>query len=280
MYNLILLKLVCEEMGFYRPDVKFLQIGANDGEIGDICGTLARQYGWSGVAVEPIPEIFERLVATYGTYPKITPLNAALGTKDGKAVFYKVDHPHPAAQQLESFRKDVILKHADDFKNKLGLILEDAIVEIEVNVISIKTLLKDLSDLRCMFVDAEGYDWEIIKSIDFDLTHPDLMYFETAHVNEQPEEIKKFFNKLEYTLYKYLYESIAITNDLHADKFKVIQYASNTWVESDLHKKLLSYCESDGIYTIKKTGEIFRYLQKPLNSLEFIHLRSRAFRRK
>ena len=257
MYNLVFLKLVCEEMGFYRPDVKFLQIGANDGEFGDICGPLARRYGWSGVAVEPVPEIFERLVATYDTFPKITPLNAAIGIRDGKAVFYKVDHPHPAAQQLGSFRKDVILKHAKDFKKKLGLILEEVIVEIEVEVISVNTLLKDLSDLSCMFVDAEGYDWEIINSIDFDLTHPDMIYFETAHVHEHPEHIKKLFDNLEYTLYQFPYEAIAITNNLHVENFKIIQYAFNTWTESELHKKLLSYCETDGTYTIKKAGDRF-----------------------
>ena len=142
--------------------------------------------------MEPVPEIYERLVETYQAYPKITIVNAAIGTQDGRAVFYKVDHPHPAAQQLGSFRKDVILKHAQAIKKKIGLILEEAIVEIEVEVISINTVLKDFSDFRCMFMDVEGYDWEIIRNIDFDLTHPDMIYFETAHVNEHKEQINKF----------------------------------------------------------------------------------------
>lgn len=265
MYNLVFLKIVCEELGFYRPGVKFLQIGANDGEFGDICGPLARQYGWSGVAVEPVPEMFERLVATYGAYPNITPVNAAIGGEDGRSVFYKVDHPHIGFQQLASFRKDVILKHARSFKNKVGLDLEEAIVEIDVDVISINTLLKDksLSGLDCMFVDAEGYDWEIIKSIDFDLARPKFIYFESIHVNEHIEQIKKFFNDSKYALYQFPLDSIAITNDLHADKFKMIQYVFNTWIESNLHKQLMSYCESDGTYTIKKDGEHFDITKNP-----------------
>ena len=205
MYNLVFLKIVCEELGFYRPGVKFLQIGANDGEFGDICGPLARQYGWRGVVVEPVPEMFERLVATYGAYPEITPVNAAIGGENGGAVFYKVDHPHIGLQQLASFRKDVILKHARSFKSEVGMDLEDAIVEIDVDVISINTLLKEksLSDLGCMFVDAEGHDWEIIKSIDFDLARPKFIYFETIHVNEDIEQIDSYFGKHEYTLYKF-----------------------------------------------------------------------------
>ena len=265
MYNLVFLKLVCEELGFYRPDVKFLQIGANDGEFGDICGPLARRYGWRGVAVEPVPEMFERLVATYDAYPNITPVNAAIGAGNGGEVFYKVDHPHIGMQQLGSFRKDVILKHAEKFKNEFGLDLEEAIVEIDVDVISINTLLKEesLSDLGCMFMDAEGYDWEIIKSIDFELTRPEFLYFETAHVDEHGEQIREYFNELEYTLYQFPYDAIAITNKLHVDKFKMFQYAFNTWVESNLHKQLLSYCEEDGTYTIKKSGAHFDIAKNP-----------------
>ena len=265
MFNLVFLKIVCEELGFYRPDVKFLQIGANDGEFGDICGPLARRYGWRGVAVEPVPEIFERLVATYDAYLNITPVNAAIGSEDARAVFYKVDHPNFGMQQLGSFRKDVILKHAKSFNNEYGLNLEDAIVEIEVDVISINTLLNDqsLSDLNCMFVDAEGYDWEIIKSIDFDLARPEFLYFETTHIKEYREQINKFFDDSKYTLYQFPYEAIAITNDLQVGDFKMIQYAFNTWMESDLHKQLMSYCESDGIYTLKKTGGFFDITKNP-----------------
>lgn len=265
MFNLVFLKLVCEELGFYRPGVKFLQIGANDGEYCDICGPLARQYGWSGVAVEPVPEMFERLLATYDAYPDITPVNAAIGSEDGKAVFYKVDHPNIGMQQLGSFRKDVILKHAKDFKNEFGLDLEEAIVEIDVDVISINTLLKEksLTDLGCMFMDAEGYDWEIIKSIDFDLARPDFIYFETIHVNEQKDQINKFFADSEYTLYQFQYEAIAIINDLNVEIFKMIQFAFNTWLESEMHRQLMSYCESDGTYTLKKVGGHFDITKNP-----------------
>ena len=143
--------------------------------------------------------------------------------------------------------------------------LEDAIVEIDVNVISINTLLKEksLSDLGCMFVDAEGHDWEIIKSIDFDLARPKFIYFETIHINEDIEQIDNYFGKHEYTLYKFQYEAISIANDLNIEILKMIQYAYNTCLESEMHRKLMSYCESDGIYTLKKTGGRFDITKNP-----------------
>ena len=64
-----------------RPErsLKFVQSGANDGmRCDDLYGFVMR-HPCSGIVVEPLPDLFERLRANYADYPLIVPVNKARG---------------------------------------------------------------------------------------------------------------------------------------------------------------------------------------------------------
>ena len=256
MYDLIFLKFVCEAMGFLQPGTTFLQIGANDGVSNDVCGPLVRKYGWQGQAFEPIPEIFDQLVQTYKNFPAVRPHDLAVGTDNGRAIFYKVNHPIPAAQQLGSFSKGGILKHADSFQETTGMRIEDAIVEIEVDTISINNVFKEMypDGVNCIFSDTEGNDWEIINSIDFQENVPDVIYFETAHCSKPEEEMAAFFSSVGYSLYCFPTEAIAVRDEAAKDEKQKFDYAFDVWNLSEQQKRFISLLADDGTYVLNKTG--------------------------
>lgn len=64
--------------------------------------------------------------------------------------------------------------------------LEDRITSIKVKNTNINKLLKEheISQLDILFIDAEGADDEIIKSIDFDEYNIKKIYFENLHIKD------------------------------------------------------------------------------------------------
>jgi hypothetical protein len=60
-----------------RPGFTFVNIGANDGVLNDPCWPFIDRFGWSGVCVEPVPLIFERLAANYADLPQVQLVQAA-----------------------------------------------------------------------------------------------------------------------------------------------------------------------------------------------------------
>ena len=56
---------------FLRPDFFFVNVGANDGVINDPIYPFIAKYGWRGIAVEPVPHVFERLRVNYRAFPDV-----------------------------------------------------------------------------------------------------------------------------------------------------------------------------------------------------------------
>ena len=65
------------------PDLRFLQIGGMDGKRFDPIYAFVKHYRWSGVILEPLPDLFAALTQNYADAPQVTLLNAALMDFDG-----------------------------------------------------------------------------------------------------------------------------------------------------------------------------------------------------
>src|SRR3954453_6805734 len=66
------------------PDLFFLQVGAMDGKRFDPIYAFVKHYGWSGLALEPLPDLFAALEANYAGNRNVTLVNAALTDADGE----------------------------------------------------------------------------------------------------------------------------------------------------------------------------------------------------
>ena len=164
----------------------FVKIGANDGITGDPCSDiLLANTNWKGLLIEPVPYCFDRLKANFQDSRRFRLEQIAVGELAGEATFYYVDpkaiHRMPNLpawfDQLGSFDKKHIMKHLDG-------ILEPYILECKVQVFPLTDVLirHRIQDVHLLHVDTEGYDYEVLKSLDFAKFTPFVIFVEHKHL--------------------------------------------------------------------------------------------------
>jgi FkbM family methyltransferase len=170
------------------PDATFVQVGANDGIYTDPLRAEIRARRWRGVMVEPVPYVFEKLRATYGSNKRITLENSAISVDEGARELYHLAEAGPAApglpswyDNLGSFHKDVILKHRDAIPD-----FDERLVSIEVQCLTFASLCRKhgLDSIDLIQVDTEGHDYEILKLVDLDALRPRIVMYEQLHFDE------------------------------------------------------------------------------------------------
>ncbi|MFH5804412.1 FkbM family methyltransferase [Alienimonas sp. DA493] len=166
-----------------RGPLRFVQIGANDGVRNDPLYPLIERGGWEGVLVEPVPALFERLRRTHRDRPELTLLNAAVAPEAGSRPFYHLPESEGLpiwANGLGSFLKESLLTHADKIPD-----VADRIERIEVPCVTYRTICEERGWERVDLVhsDTEGFDFEIVQSLDYDRFPPGLLLFEWVHLN-------------------------------------------------------------------------------------------------
>jgi FkbM family methyltransferase len=172
-----------------HPKAFFIEIGANDGEQLDPLAPYVRTLPWSGILVEPAPYIFERLRRNHAENERIALERAAIAESDGWQPFYcVVEVDDPVRQGLPewydsigSFDRTTILGHGNEIPD-----IEDRLVRIDVPCMTFESLCRkhDVTRLDLLLIDAEGYDWNIIRSIDLSIRHPRLLIYEHEHLPE------------------------------------------------------------------------------------------------
>lgn len=181
-------KDVIRLFGKTHPQAVFIQIGANDGMALDPLRTQVVCRRWSGVMVEPVPYVFERLKQRYGKHPRITLVNAAIADQEAMLPFYSLGEPKPGEEvwgwyhALGSFRKDVVLKHQYLIPD-----IEKRIEEIQVQSMRFETLCAQtgITRIDLLQMDTEGYDYEIIRRIPFAQFKPKLIIYEHQHLSAE-----------------------------------------------------------------------------------------------
>jgi FkbM family methyltransferase len=164
----------------------FIQIGAHDGTSNDPLRRLVTALGWTGVMVEPQPELFRQLVATYDGYRGLHFENAAVGDVDGIKTLYRI-RPDAVgvpewASQLASFDLKTLLHHETWIPD-----IKQYLEEIPVLSITIETLVSRhrLGDVDLLQIDAEGYDAQIIQTIPLSKIRPRFISFEHRHLQRR-----------------------------------------------------------------------------------------------
>lgn len=203
----------------------FLQVGGNDGFANDPIFRFVKKHGWKGIIVEPQEEVFNtRLKKTYRFEKNVHLENKAVTAKTGTKLLYKLAVSNSRwATGLATFSKEVMLdriKNNDRIKSralKEGAVLpdndEDYITTEEVHCVSILDLMSkhDFTGLDLLQIDTEGYDFEIIKTIDFSKLKPRMISFE-RHLLSQEDQVKckELLVEQGYNVDDYAGDSLAI----------------------------------------------------------------------
>jgi len=197
----------------------FIQIGSNNGKSNDPIYKYIVSEDWSGAVIEPVGYLYEELKNTYDTVSeKLFFVNAAISKVDGTARFYSIKQSNDTTlpewyTQLGSFNKDVILKHKPFIPN-----IENLIEEVTVKSLSFETLRKLIraKHVNLLHVDTEGYDYEILKLIDWKTFRPEVVIYEQMHLNSY--DYKSSINLMKNSNYKVFSsngDAICINRDLY-----------------------------------------------------------------
>ena len=187
-----------DEFSRRNKNITFLQVGANDGFFHDPLHKFIKKYGWRGVLLEPQPDVFKRYLSRlYANTAGVIPVNAALDHEDGTKPIYRIAFSDSRwATGLTSFSREAVEEaidsgHVARCAARYGETLPDDrtqfIREEPIQCISPSTLLRTygLSKLDWLQIDAEGYDYEIIKMMDIAKTSPRVIVFEDSHLSKQ-----------------------------------------------------------------------------------------------
>lgn len=177
-----------------RPGFTFVQIGAHEGDAGDPLRACIRELGLRGVLVEPQPGPFAALRANYADQPQLAFEQAVIAPADGTVRFYRVDPEfwrkhglHAGSEsEISSLKREQIRFHVALFGgHKLAEREDEYLVWDDLPALTLPALLARhaLPAPDLIQIDAEGFDYEIVKMIDW--SHPPaLIHYETVHLSE------------------------------------------------------------------------------------------------
>jgi FkbM family methyltransferase len=206
VFELAVRHLNCPGAGPFR----FVQVGANDGVFDDPIRRYVEEYHWPGILVEPQPGAFARLRDNYRGEPQLIFENAAIADRDGTATLYIPGAG--TASVLASFDREGL-------RRRLGPRVP--IREVPVPALTPATLLARhrVRSIDLLQVDAEGYDFEVIKQFDAAGVRPALIRFEHYHLSrQQRRDCLAFLAARGYRLHRDRTDIIALHADaLHAD---------------------------------------------------------------
>jgi len=154
-------KLVTKKLFPGKTDGTFVDIGANDGVT--FSNTfLLEKAGWKGVAIEPIPAVFDALA----TNRNCETVNACIAPNSGKQTFRVI---RGYAQMLSGLVDEYDTQHVeriDGALDEFGGEFED----IQIDCFNFNELMEKhgIFQIDYLSIDVEGAELAILESIDYD----------------------------------------------------------------------------------------------------------------
>lgn len=174
------------------PDAYFVEIGANDGALADPLRPHVVAGRWRGIMVEPAPGAFERLRRNHADNDRVVLENVAIADHDGTVALYHLPDTVPAevaeAAPWYAGVGSLSREHVVESANVPGA--ADLVERTEVPCITFESLCRrnSVERIDLLLIDTEGYDWEILKGIDFEAWRPRMVVYEHAHLGQDDRE--------------------------------------------------------------------------------------------
>lgn len=183
---------------FMNRAVRFVQIGAADGKRGDpIYPLVFNNLAWSGMFVEPLPEHMEKLRQLHEDDSRFVFAQNAVHDKPGMREFWCVSTRAMELPHLPWWWSKVASFDRHHVESVWGGRFAPYIIKRWVQCFTLPQLIErhQLHDVQLLVIDAEGYDKNILRQIDWQQIRPEAIVFETEHMsNCTLEEINMMLN--------------------------------------------------------------------------------------
>ncbi len=189
-------------MAVQGVDLRFIQVGANDGVFGDPLRKFILKYPWRGVLIEPQPHIFAKLCSNYeAVRDRLIFENLAIAANAGEITMYRarnMDADSEAfAASVSSLNRGVVGKQLSAGRDELEA--------FSVPCVTLDDLVErhHMDQIDVLQIDAEGYDYQVLKTLDLEKTCPRIVQLEHGHLS--PPDIERTMQYLGSNGYRILY---------------------------------------------------------------------------
>lgn len=184
----------------------FLDIGAHDGVNKSNSFFFEKTLGWTGICVEPIPEVFDRLKSNRNCIC----VNAGVSDKNGVSKFWRIEG---YSEMLSGIADNYNEKHKERIEKEIKE-HNGKKTEIDIKLYDINTLLKEynFSHIDYCTIDVEGSEEKILSVLNE--KEFDISVF-TVENNYQDKTLRKLMKSKGYKL-----ESIVDFDDVYVKRKK------------------------------------------------------------
>ncbi len=180
----------------------FVQVGANDGVSFDSLYEMVVNRKSSGLVIEPIEEYFDELVHNYIEFENIVKENKAVHPTEKEFPIYKVKTE--AYDKYPDWAKGIASFNPSHHK-VLNIETSD-IFEVLVACDHLMNIIKENvenKEIDYFQVDTEGFDYEVIKMIDFKIIKPKILKFESVSLSlEDINSVNNLLKEQGYYIFK------------------------------------------------------------------------------
>jgi FkbM family methyltransferase len=189
-------------MAVQGTDLRFIQVGANDGVFGDPLRKFILEYPWRGVLIEPQPHTFAKLCSNYDAIKgRLIFENLAIAANTGVITMYRARNMKANSQAWEasvsSLNRKVVGKQLGSG--------QDGLEAFSVPCATLDDLVErhHMDQIDILQIDAEGYDYQVLKTLDLRKTPPRIVQLEHGHLS--PADIERTVQYLGSNGYRILY---------------------------------------------------------------------------
>jgi FkbM family methyltransferase len=179
-----------------RGQVRFVQVGANDGVRGDLLHPLPKKTTWSGILIEPVPDALRRLREECNGFDGLIFEQIAIWPDDRPPTFWHVR----GEDVLSSFSRETIRLHTDKYED-----LEGMTEPLDVSVSRLDALCEKYAiEPDLIAVDVEGMDDVVLSTMNLEERPAPVLLFE--HVALSREASTRLKWRLEASGYKLIHD--------------------------------------------------------------------------
>ena len=193
-------------LSYYSKNIEdfyFIQVGANDGVTIDPIHRCIIDFKWQGILIEPVEYLFDKLVDNYKGKNNLIFENVAISDQKGQKLFYRIEKNNEKGSpnwydQLGSFLPDVVFKYKGIITN-----FEKHFISEKVECVTLNSIIKKhkVKKIDLVVIDVQGYDYEIIKTIDFREIKPRMILYEHGLLSyEDQKECEKLLRDKGYSI--------------------------------------------------------------------------------
>lgn len=154
----------------------FVDVGAHDGKSLNNTLFFENKLNWTGINIEPIPDVYTTLTKTR---PTCINLNCAISETDGDADFRINTGYTEMLSGLQAYYDPRHLQRIQSENNKFG----GTSTTVRVPTQRLESVFKKYGTkhVHYLSIDVEGAEFSVIKSINFDTVYIDVIGFENNY---------------------------------------------------------------------------------------------------